>query len=261
MELLLDIEVSSVRIREMCTQEQDCKLCGQKRPLCRSHIVPKFAYAPIKNDKNQIYAVGRTVKKVQSGYFERMLCSDCEKLISGYESRFKKLWMDTIPPDFRYFRTKPLEDAISVAMPDYDAFKLFHLSVFWRAAVSNGFRIEPMSFGRYEREIATLVKGGDPGQLGDFPLLGVLSLDKDGRPVPTVSPLARGNGRFEGHHYYMMSYAYCDWTFVVARPGPRWMVDLEAQCRQEKIFLLLTVPHTQSKSLILWTEIIQKLRQ
>ncbi len=231
------------------------------RPLCRSHIVPEFAYTPIKNDKSQIYAVGRTVKKVQTGYFERMLCSDCEGLISGYEGKFKKLWMDTIPPEFRHLAARPLVDIIYVEVPNYDAFKLFHMSVFWRAAVSNGFKIESMSFGRYEREITTLIKEGNPGQLGDFPFLAVLNLDENGRPVPTVSPLAKGDGRFEGHHYYLMSYAFCDWTFIVARPGPDWMVDLEMRCRQEKRFLLLTVPHTQSKSLNLCTEIIQKLRQ
>ena len=238
-----------------------CRLCDNEGPLCRSHIVPEFAYAPIKNDKNQICAVGPTVKKVQTGYFEKMLCSNCEGLISGYEGKFKKLWMDTIPPDFRHLATKSLEDVISVEVPDYDAFKLFHLSVFWRAAVSNGFKIEPMSFDRYEREIAILIKEGNPGQLGDFPFLGVLSLDKNGLPVPTVSQLAKGQGRFEGHHYYMMSYAFCDWTLVIARPGPRWLVDMETKCRQEKKFLLLTVPHNQSKSFKLSAEIIQKLRQ
>jgi len=237
-----------------------CRLCGRGRPLCRSHIVPEFAYAPIKNDKNQIYAVGRKVKKVQTGYFEKMLCSSCEKLISRYEDNFKKLWMDTIPPDFNHLRTAPLDDVISIQVADHDAFKLFHLSVFWRAAVSNGFKIESMSFGPYEHEIATLILNGDPGQAGDFPFFGVLSLDKNGRPVPMVTLLAKGQGRFESHHYYMMSYAFCDWTFVVARPGPQWMVDLENKCRKENVFLLLTVPLDQSKSFNLSAEIIRKLR-
>lgn len=229
--------------------------------MCKSHIIPDFAYAPIKNDKNQIYAVGRNVKKVQTGYFEKLLCQNCETLISGYESKFKTLWMDTIPPNFNHLATTPLEDVISVEVTDYDAFKLFHLSVFWRAAVSTGFKIEPMSFGRYEAQIAEMIRTGDPGQPGDFPFMAVLKLTKDLRPEPSVTQLAKGQGRFEGHHYYMMSYAFCDWTFVVARPGPQWMVDMENRCRQEKVFLLLTVPHNHSKSFNLSAEIIRKLRQ
>ena len=241
--------------------EQNCKLCGQTKPLCRSHIVPELAYAPIKNDKNQMYAIGRKVETVQIGYREKMLCSDCETFLSGYESKFKKLWMDTIPPDFNHLATKPLKDVISVEVPDYDAFKLFHLSVFWRAVVSTGFKIGSISLGRYEDEIAALIREGKPGQVGDFPFFGVLNLDENGRPVATVSKLAKLKGRYKGHHFYMMSYAFCDWFFVVARHDPRAEVNDETICRQEKIFLLRTVPHRQSKSANLGLEIIRKLQQ
>jgi len=238
-----------------------CKLCGQTGPLSRSHIVPEFAYAPIKNDKNQMCAVGETRKTVQVGYRERMLCSVCETLLSGYETKFKRLWMDSIPPDFSHLATGPLEDVISVDVPDYDAFKLFHLSVFWRAAASTGFKIGNISFGLYEKEIATLIREGNPGAVGDFPFLAVLNLDDHGRPMPTVSQLAQGSGRFERrHHYYMMSYAFCDWTFVLARPGPQWMVELEAHCRQARRFLLHTVPFRQSKSFKLSAEMIRLIR-
>ena len=207
-----------------------------------------------------MYEVGRKVKKMQIGYRERLLCSECERLLSTYESKFNQVWMETIPTDFSHLRTKPLEDIIHVEVPDYASFKLFHLSVFWRAAVSTGFKIGDISLGPYEERIAALLRQGDPGQPGDFPFTGVLSLDDQRRPVPTVSQLARGEGRFEGRHYYMMSYAFCDWTFVVARPGPKWLADLEKECRQEGMFLLFTVPHTQAKSFKLSVDILRKLR-
>lgn len=239
-----------------------CKLCGQTAPLNRSHIVPELAYAPIKNSGHQMYVVGQKTRTVQVGYRERMLCAACETLLSGYETKFKKLWMDSIPPDFNYLATRPLQDAVSVEVPDYDAFKLFHMSVFWRAVISNGFRIGNISFGRYEQEIRTLIREGKSGEIGDFPFLAVLNLDDQGRPVPTVSQLAQGSGRFEGrHHYYMMSYAFCDWTFVLARPGPQWMAELEAQCRRERRFLLLTVPYRHSKSFKLSAEVIRQIRR
>jgi hypothetical protein len=190
-----------------------------------------------------------------------MLCSQCEALLSGYEREFKKIWMDTIPPDFTHLHTRALAGVISVTVPDYDTFKLFHLSVFWRAAVSEGFRIERFSLGRYEEQLARMIRNRDPGRAGDFPFLGVLNLDSTGRPVATVSPLAKGRGRFEGHHYYMMTYAFCDWTFVVAQPGPTWMGDFETQCREEGVLLLLGVPHSQSKSFKLWADIIRDLRR
>ena len=247
----------------MTARDQKCRLCGEVRPLCRSHIVPNFAYAPIKNEKGQILAVGRDVKKVQTGYFERILCEECERLLSAYESSFKQAWMDTIHPDFSHLKSGPLQDFIRVEIPDYASFKLFHLSVLWRAAVSSGFKLDPrITLGKYDAQIAALIRNRDPGQPGDFPFLGVLSLDRQNRPVPTVSPLAKGTGRFEGRYvYYLMSYAYCDWLFIVARPGPKWLADLEEQCRQESMFPLLTVPHSQSKSFNLWADVLRNLRQ
>lgn len=246
----------------MSTSVEICKLCGRTDKLSRSHIVPELAYDPIKNDKNQMYVMGEKTKTVQSGYWEYLLCSTCENLLSGYETKFKQDWMNSVPRDFNQLATKPLDDVISVDVPDYDAFKLFHLSVFWRAAVSNGFKIGTITFGPYESEIAALVRGQKSGTPGDFPFFAVLNLDKDRRPVPTVTQLAQGRGRFEGsHHYYMMSYAFCDWTMIVSRPGPDWMAELETKAREERKFLLFTVPHSQSKSFTLSAEIIQRFRQ
>jgi len=229
--------------------------------LCRSHIVTELAYAPIKNDKGQIYRVGERVEKIQTGYFERMLCQDCETLLSGYERSFKQLWMDTIPADLAHLQTRPLHDVLSVSVADYDSFKLFHLSVLWRAAVSDGFKLEPISLGHYADELAALIRNRDPGHPGDFPFLATLNLDKNGRPAATVSPLAQGKGGFDDHHYYMMSYAFCDWTFVIARPGPKWMIDLETACRENQEFLLLTTQHEHSKSFRLWASVIHDLRR
>jgi hypothetical protein len=238
-----------------------CRLCAQTAPLSRSHIVPELAYDPIKNKKNQMHVVGEKTKTVQSGHWEYMLCAKCESLLSGYETKFKKVWMDSIPPDLSHLATKPLEDVVSVEVPDYDAFKLFHLSVFWRAAVSSGFTIGNISFGPYEKELARLIREGNPGKPGDFPFFAVLNLDKRGGPVPTVTQLAQGQGRFEGrHHYYMMSYAFCDWTLILGCPGPQWLVKMETKCREERTFLLLSVPYSQSKSFKLSAQSIQQLR-
>jgi len=246
----------------MAGHDEECKLCGKVWPLCRSHIVPELAYEPIKNEKNQILAVGRNVKKVQTGHFEKLLCQECEGLLSAYESSFKQTWMDTIPPNFSHLKTKPLQDVIRVEIPDYASFKLFHLSVLWRAAVSSGFKVDPrITLGSYNAQIAALIRNRDPGQPGDFPFFGVLSIDSQRRPVSTVHPIAKGTGRYEGHHYCMMSYAYCDWYFIIARPGPQWLAELEQECRRERMCLLLTVPHNQAKSFNLAVDILRQLRQ
>lgn len=234
-----------------------CKLCGQTASLCRSHIVPELAYEPIKNAKGQMYSVGSKVLKVQVGHRERLLCHQCEGIVSRYETKFKNCWMDTIPSHFSRLSTS--HEFVSVAITDFDSFKLFHMSVFWRAAISMGFKIGSISFGPYEDRIARMIKTGDPGNAGEFPLFAVVNLDSQGRPVPTMSQIAQGEGRFvRRYHYYVMSYAFCDWTFVLACPGTSWMRDLEMQWRQGQEFILMTSPHNESKPFKLMADILRR---
>jgi hypothetical protein len=122
--------------------------------------------------------------------------------------------------------------------------------------------MEPrITLGLYSAQIAALIRNRDPGQPGDFPFFGVLSIDGQNQPVATVTPLAKGTGRIEGHQYYMMSYAYCDWTFIIARPGPQLLAQVEEECRRERMCLLLTVPYNHAKSFNLWVDILRQLRQ
>jgi len=220
-----------------------------------------LAYQPLKNDKGQMYSLGHDTRVTQKGRWEYLLCEACEKRLNdSYETPFKKIWMDTIPPDFTMLDVKASRPAVTVSLPDFAAFKLFHLSVLWRAAVS-GFTNDPaISLGKYQDELRALVLSGDPGEPGHFPIIAALSIDANKRPVGTVAPLAHGTGRFEGHHYYMMSYAYCDWIFIIARPGPAWLTEIEVKCRVHGEFPVLVISHTQSKSFHLWVDTLRRLR-
>ena len=77
-------------------------------------------------------------------------------------------------------------------------------------------------------------------------------LDDNRRPVPIVTQLAEASERFDSYRCYFMSYAFCDWFFVVARQPHRGLADLEKKCRDKGVFLLHTVNFRQSKSLMLW---------
>jgi hypothetical protein len=232
-----------------------CKLCLRERPLSRSHIVPQFAYRPLKNGKGQIFVLGRKKRVVQTGHFERLLCSDCEGVISRYESEFAKDWMQPILADANRLMAAIISGVLFVEISDWVKFKLFHLSVFWRAAASSSFEIDSkMQFGKHERTIADMLLKGDPGQPGEFFCLGSLNFDKDGRPVPTVSPLARFSEKFEGtFDRYLMSYAFCDWILFDGPTGPPFLVDAEAFLRTNGNFILMAGPFQESNTASLFT--------
>jgi len=145
---------------------------------------------------------------------------------------------------------KPRPDKLVLALPDYRIFKLFHLSVFWRAAIAGRFKSDPrISFAPYDAQLQRMLLTGDIGDPVDLPLLiGILKLDELNRPVADVSALFKGEPPWEGHHLYLMAYAYCEWYLWLARPAPPWIADIEAKRRATGKFMLLVSADEDSKS-------------
>lgn len=245
----------------MTSSNGQCKLCQESRPLCKSHIAPELLYRPLRNEKEQFFVLGRTTKTVQTGHFERMLCSKCERVLSRYESIFKRDWMDSIPQHCKHPHPAP-RDLVAVPLSDFSSFKLFHLSVLWRAAVSKDFKIDQdISLGPCERQIATMLLEGSAGKPGEFMFFAYLRIDEQGRPVADVSQLVQGADRLDGHRYYMMSYAYCDWIFVVTRYGPEWIRQFEEVCARSSSFKAPIIPHKESHSVRFAVDLLRQLRR
>jgi hypothetical protein len=196
-----------------------CRLCEQTAELCRSHIVPDFCRMPILNDKKQVIeycpATGKKSKK-QTQRRERLLCSDCELLLSKYEATFKRNWMDTIPSQFAD------SDTVVFKMDDYDQYKLFHLSILWRAAVAGYTDGRPASLGPYEDVLRKMILTGDAGKDGDFFIYGQILVDENRCPRTVITPLVKSRGRVDGHQTRVMQYAFAEWEFVIGTPcSPR----------------------------------------
>ena len=65
-----------------------CALCGQKKELQLSHIVPKFVIRHLKKTSIGSIRAQNPNKTVQDGEKHYMLCHDCEELFSASEKRF-----------------------------------------------------------------------------------------------------------------------------------------------------------------------------
>lgn len=241
------------------SQPAICKLCLREKQLVRSHIVPNFAYKPLRNGKGQIFVLSRKKRVVQTGHFEKLLCSDCETVLSRYESEFAKDWMQPILADSNRLLAATISGVLFVGVSDWIKFKLFHLSVFWRAAVSSSFEIHSkLNFQKHERTIADMLLWSNPGGPGEFFCLGSLNFDKSGKPVPTVSPLARFSERFEDtFDRYLMSYAFCDWILFDDRTGPQFLAEAEQFLRTNGKYILMATPFEQSNTASLFTAVMR----
>src|SRR4051812_14436929 len=131
-----------------------CRLCLKEVPVVRSHIIPEFCFASMYDQDHRFIEVhdvdAGKVRRGQKGFWERLLCSDCETRLNRFERHARRLFKDKLP------ERKSLR-RIDVPNLDYRLFKLFILSVLWRASVSSHPVFEHVSLGKHEEIMRGMV--------------------------------------------------------------------------------------------------------
>ena len=157
-----------------------CRLCLQSKPLCRSHIIPEFMYSPVYG------ATGRTValieefgsmrrRVVEVGHRERLLCDNCERLLStNYENPNIGLWRaiaqgQSTPPGIS---VTPIVEAPAFLVSgfNYTSLKLLFLSIFWRASVASAHNYL-VKLGEHENLIRLMLLKRQAGPSTVYPCL------------------------------------------------------------------------------------------
>jgi hypothetical protein len=197
-----------------------CKLCGNDRKLRNSHIIPEFLYAKLYNSKNQLLGIHGLGKHgyqlLQKGIRESLFCEACEQHFNKYcEKPFKKQWVDASPLPDPWDAT-----GIHWIKVDYASFKLFHLSVLFRAGVSSLPTFQAVSLGSHEEKLRKLILTRNPGEWWQYPVFGYAVIHhKTHELIHMVSRavLTRPKkGPFGGGRYYGMMYGGVMWRFYVA---------------------------------------------
>jgi hypothetical protein len=146
---------------------ENCRLCGQQRELRNSHILPEFLYEELYDSKHRALRVDsldpQRPKTLQKGLRESLLCDDCEQQFSRYE-RYAAPVIRKIPnlrpsPDPRFLQ--PLN-------VDYEPFKLFQMSLLWRACVSRLDMFAEVEIGGLEGRLHQMLVNERPGLSHNF---------------------------------------------------------------------------------------------
>ena len=134
-----------------------CRLCHRNRELRNSHIVPEFMYGSFYNDKGHMMGINGRGRKgwrpLQSGLKQHLFCEECEQHFNEYcEKPFKRSWVDTnpLPPCW------PDQEPVCIQV-DYASFKLFHLSVLFRASVTTLPTFSAVALGRHQESIRQML--------------------------------------------------------------------------------------------------------
>jgi hypothetical protein len=189
------------------------RLCQKDKKLCESHIVPRFLYDELLNSKHQLMGINgcgkRGWKPTQDGAKEELLCSDCERHINdNFEKPFRKLWIDNFP-----LLDPWTADDIHWITVNYKSFKLFHLSVLFRASVSSLPIFAAVKLGPREERLRRLLMNNDPGEFWQYPIFGHAVIEHQTKELVRVVTGAQAY-RFGGSQCYALIYGGVQWAFL-----------------------------------------------
>lgn len=114
-----------------------CRLCQKIAKLCWSHVIPEFFYRPLydSDHKTRLLSDGAPrVQWVRKGERQHLLCAACEDFLNEeYEKYIARIWPQKVPN-----RVVVSGGFWNLTSLDFAKFKLFHLSVLWKASVAEG---------------------------------------------------------------------------------------------------------------------------
>lgn len=140
-----------------------CKLCNEEKDLIkRSHIWPDFMYKGMEDDKGRFYVINSDNpykhKTVQSGAYERgIFCAECDNVRLGKLERYasNNLFRKAYLVEGIEFKQVAIQGGLQVIHcenVDYVQFKLFLLSLLWRASISTEHLFENFKLSEGEEE-------------------------------------------------------------------------------------------------------------
>lgn len=195
---------------------ETCRLCHKQRKLCRSHIIPEFCYKSLYDEKHRAIAINpkdsTDTGYIQKGLRSNILCEDCEQLINdNYEKPFKQYWYDR--DVLGQLEAGP--DSILLTNIPYGPFKLFHLSIMFRASVSDHFNFGEIRLGPHEDAIRRMLLDNEPLDDQTYPIMcGAVEGKKGEIWTDLIGPGRRLRAEF-GHRTYLVTFAGAQWFYFI----------------------------------------------
>lgn len=224
-----------------------CALCLKPSKLCRSHIIPNSLYKPIfKSDghamiKSALTRVGP--KKVQTGYAEHLLCVACEQRLSVWEAYALRVLFGG-EEALQAKRVVAIPETVAYRGIDYSKFKLFQMSVLWRASIASHRFFKQVDLGPREDELRKMLVAGDPGEVTDFGcLMARLTLNDQPMTQAVIEPTC---GRMRHRRKYRFIFGSMLWEYSVSKLHDTVSAPLMLQKSGEQTLMTIAVTDLES---------------
>ena len=194
-----------------------CKLCEKDRPLGKSHIFPEWLYTPIYDEDGGIF--DRSMRKIRNRrtrpvvLYERLFCEECEQRIGKWEGYAHDVFFGDDPR----LKLADLGSRFVVSGVKYAPFKLFQMSLIWRASISNRPEVHRINLGPHAERLRKILMEACPGEnhkygsILFFPSLSIQQMTQD-----FIDPPERAPYKFHGHTAYRGIFGGVIWMFIVS---------------------------------------------
>jgi hypothetical protein len=183
-----------------------CKLCLQNKKLCNSHIISEFLFKPGYDEKHRLKELKANTGKskyIQKGIREYLLCSNCENLISKWE-KYSSVLLENM-------KINEKMEAVYLKERNYKYFKLFHLSILWKASIANGSEFCSVSLGHHEEKLRKKLLNEDAGQSDFYPIIGRMLVDDKKRTDGFI--IAPVSFKQDSFRVYTFIFGSCQWFY------------------------------------------------
>ncbi len=208
-----------------------CKLCKESKELLKkSHIIPDFMYKGLYDEDHKItYATRETfksnsnkIKRCSSGEYEsQILCADCDNKVIGdsledYASKiiYGKNLSPRIAPISKEYEASDGTIFTNITNINYTKFKLFLLSILWRASISSRPFFSDIKLGPHEEVIRNMILKGNPGSYTDYPILILSFIKKESVPEDIITK-PRKLKTSDGHNTYIFAIGGLVYIFYI----------------------------------------------
>jgi len=242
-------------------------MCLVEKPLLKkSHIIPDFFYAQgnLYDENHQItkfdvqsFACNKRYSKVPSGVYDKLiLCADCDnKLISNLETYGRKVLFGGLNPSeeikSKHYKN-PMDgfEYIVFENVDYKKFKLFLLSILWRASISKHDLFKDVIIPEdIENKLRTMILNNDPGNLNDFPIITMNYLRDESVPEDLIGqPIRSENNKGTFITFLLVGFVF---VFSIATNYNQSDVYEHFTPTPDNTFGILNIPKGQAWNFIL----------
>lgn len=198
-----------------------CRLCLTVKPLRKSHIIPEFLYRPLYDEKHRFDVLptrpNQPNRPFQKGIYEKLLCGNCEQQLSIWERYASRLLNGGVE-----LVSQRIGNSLHLSEIDYLKFRLFQISILWRASISSHRFFQHVQLGHHEELIRKLLLSDRPGHSWQYGCLMTAITYKDAENNQVLTDLMTSPEplKIDGHRMYRFIFGGFVWLYFASNHEP-----------------------------------------